>query len=308
MAELNFHHLRYFWAVARDGNLTRAARNLNLSQSALSIQIRQLEARLGHRLFERRGRRLHLTEAGRIALDHADTIFAAGAELVGTLREARAERQALRVGALSTLSRNFQLDFLRPVLGRADVDVILRSGGASELLQALEALALDAVLVNHPPVRDATTPFIAHRLAEQRVSLVGTRARIGRRKGIAALLDRHPVIVPTAASGIRLGFDALVDRLGIRPRIVAEVDDMAMMRVIARADVGLAVLPPIVAKDEIESGQLVEADRLPGIVETFYALTVRRRFPNPLLRPLLRGAGARIEYGDRPAGGGASAR
>ena len=109
MADLNYHHLRYFRAVAHDGNLTRAASRMNLSQSALSAQIRALEARLGHALFERRGRALHLTEAGRIALDHADAIFAAGAELVETLRTEGRARRAVRVGALATLSRNFQI-------------------------------------------------------------------------------------------------------------------------------------------------------------------------------------------------------
>ena len=121
MAELNYHHLRYFWAVAHDGNLTRTAERLNLSQSALSTQIKSLEARLGHKLFERRGRQLVLTEAGRISLEHADTIFGAGEELLSTLKGAGASQQVLRVGALSTLSRNFQMQFLRPLLGRPNV-------------------------------------------------------------------------------------------------------------------------------------------------------------------------------------------
>ncbi|MBA4207627.1 MAG: LysR family transcriptional regulator, partial [Polymorphum sp.] len=128
MPDLNYHHLRYFRAVAHDGNLTRTAERLNLSQSALSVQIRQLEERLGHALFERRGRQLHLTEAGRIALDHADAIFSAGEELIATLRQTGTTRQVLRVGGMATLSRNFQIAFLRPVLGRADVEVVLRSG------------------------------------------------------------------------------------------------------------------------------------------------------------------------------------
>lgn len=151
MTELNYHHLRYFWAVAHDGNLTRTAERLNMSQSALSAQIKQLEARIGQALFERRGRALHLTEAGRIALDHADTIFAAGEELLDTLRETARPARALRVGALSTLSRNFQLSFLAPVLGRPDVEVILRSGSAVELYAALDALNLDVLLANTPP-------------------------------------------------------------------------------------------------------------------------------------------------------------
>jgi LysR family transcriptional activator of nhaA len=287
MSGLNYNHLRYFWAVAHDGNLTRTAARLNLTQSALSVQIRKLEASIGHALFERRGRQLFLTEAGRIALDHADTIFATGEEMLGTLREVGAARQALRLGALATLSRNFQMEFLQPLLGRADVELILRSGGTADLLRALEALSLDVVLINQPPARDALTRFVSHRVAERAVSLIGTPARLRKRRSLAEQLKRHPVVLPTAETSIRTGFDALADRLGVRPRIVAEVDDMAMMRLLAREDIGLAVLPPIVVKDEIAAGVLVAGDPLPGITETFYAVTIERRFPNPLLRTLV---------------------
>jgi LysR family transcriptional regulator, transcriptional activator of nhaA len=287
MAALNYNHLRYFWAVAHDGNLTRTAVRLNLTQSALSVQIRKLEEQLGQELFERRGRQLHLTEAGRIVLDHADAIFATGDDLLSTLLHAGVARQALRVGALATLSRNFQMAFLKPVLGRADIELVLRSGGAGELLRSLETLNLDVVLTDQAPARDALTPFVTHRIAEQPVSLVGTPARLAGRASLAESLRTEPLILPHAGSSIRADFDALADRLGVRPRIVAEVEDMAMMRLLAREDLGLAVLPPIVVRDEIAAGLLVEADKLPGIVETFYAVAVARRFPNPLLRELL---------------------
>jgi LysR family transcriptional activator of nhaA len=287
MASLNYHHLRYFRAVAHDGNLTRTAERLNLTQSALSVQIRKLEEQLGHALFDRRGRQLHLTEAGRIALDHADAIFTTGEELLGTLRETGAVRQALRVGALATLSRNFQMEFLRPVLGRTDIELVLRSGSAAELLRALEALNLDVVLINQAPARDALTPFVAHRIAEQPVALVGTPSRLRRTGSLADMLRAHPVILPTLESSVRSGFDAVADRLDIRPQIVAEVEDMAMMRLLAREDVGLAVLPPIVVRDELAGGILVEVEEPLGITETFYAVTMERRFPNPLLRSLL---------------------
>lgn len=273
--------------MAHDGNLTRTAQKLNLSQSAISVQIRKLEDRLGHPLFDRRGRQLHLTEAGRIALDHADAIFAVGDELLGTLRDAGRGLQVLRVGALATLSRNFQLGFLRPVLGQPGTEVILRSGSLSELLTLLETLNLDVVLTNQPPQRDATTPFVSHRLAEQPVSLVGTPARLKSTRNLAQRLATLPIILPSTNSSIRIGFDALTAQLGIRPGIVAEVDDMAMMRLLAREDVGLAVLPLIAIKDELQQGILIEADRLPGISETFYAVTLDRRFPNPMLQQLI---------------------
>ncbi|QIE41670.1 LysR family transcriptional regulator [Meridianimarinicoccus aquatilis] len=287
MADLNYHHLRYFWAVAHDGNLTRTAERLNLSQSAVSVQIRRLEEQLGHSLFERRGRQLFLTEAGRITLDHADTIFAAGRELVGTLREQGGTRQIIRIGALATLSRNFHIQFLRPILGRPDVEVFLRSGNTADLLSDLQAQNLDTVLINRPPSRDAVTPFVSHRLAEQAVSLVGTPRLLGAERSLARLLATQPVILPTPETGVRIGFDALIDRLGLRPQIAAEVDDMAMMRLLARDGVGLAVLPPIVVQDELTTGRLIEAARLPDISETFHAVTIKRRFPNPLLAELL---------------------
>lgn len=290
MAPLNLHHLRLFRAVASDGTLTGAARTLNLSQSALSSQIKALEASLGQDLFDRRGRGLVLTEAGRIALDHAEAIFRTADDLTATLRETRRMRRALRVGALATLSRNFQMQFLRPLIGRADVEVVLRSGSLEELLRGLEGLALDVILTNVAPARDATSHWLVHRLDEQPVSLIGSPARVGTvPPPLRDLLALHPLIVPTRETGLRAAFDALATRLGVTPIFAAEVDDMAMIRLLARADAGLAIIPPIVVRDELLSGTLVEASRLDGIGETFFAVTRTRRFPNPLLVEVLPG-------------------
>ncbi|MEO1089644.1 MAG: LysR family transcriptional regulator [Pseudomonadota bacterium] len=293
MPGLNYNHLRYFWAVAHAGSLTRTAARLHVAPSALSVQIKKLEEMLGHALFERRGKRLVLTEAGRIALDHADAIFAVGDELLGTLGERPgAIREVLRVGALATLSRNFQIEFLQPLLARNDVELVLRSGGLADLLASLEAHRLDVVLVNTPPPRDAATPWLAHAIAEQPVSLVGTPGRVGQDAALETLLRREPLVVPTVASSIRTGFDALVDRLGLRVKLAAEVDDMALLRLVARADVGLAVVPPIVVADELANGLLVEAAQLPELCETFFAITLTRRFPSPLLREIVHSTAA----------------
>ncbi|MDE4276601.1 LysR family transcriptional regulator [Phaeobacter gallaeciensis] len=290
---LNYHHLRYFWAVAHDGNLTRTAQRLNLSQSALSVQIKQLEERLGHALFDRRGRQLHLTEAGRIALDHADAIFSTGQELVATLEGTVRDRKALRVGALATLSRNFQIGFLRPILSRLDVEVILRSGSPTELLEGLGTLNLDLVLMNRPPPDDSLTPYETHQIGEQEVSIVGAPERLDPERPIRDLLAEQPFILPTTDSSVRTAFDAMASRLSVRPQIAAEVDDMAMMRLLARENIGLALVAPIVVKDELTSGRLVEANEHPRIKETFFAITQRRRFPNALVQDLLeRNAGS----------------
>jgi LysR family transcriptional activator of nhaA len=288
MSQLNLHHLRLFRAIAGDGTLTGAARGLNLSQSALSTQLRALEASLGQDLFERRGRGLVLTEAGRIALDHAEAIFRTVDDLTATLRETGRARRALRVGALATLSRNFQMQFLRPLIGRGDVEVVLRSGSQDELLRGLEGLALDVVLTNLAPARDAASQWLVHRIDEQPVSLIGTPARVGPgRPGLRDLLATQPLIAPTRETGLRAAFDALAARLEVTPILAAEVDDMAMIRLLARADAGLAIIPPIVVRDELLSGALVEAARLDGISETFFAVTQERRFPNPLLAEVL---------------------
>ena len=292
MSSLNLHHLRLFHAVARDGTLTGAAQRLNLSQSALSTQIKALEATLGQPLFERQGRRLVLTEAGRIALDHAEVIFRTSEDLGATLRERGAGRRALRVGALATLSRNFQMQFIAPILGRADVEVVLRSGAQGDLLRGLEAMALDVVLTNLAPARDAASPYLVQRLAAQPVGLIGAPARVRRGGGgaprdLKTLLAEEPLILPTPETALRAGVDALISRLRVTPQIAAEADDMAMIRLLVRQDAGLAAIPPIVVQDEIAAGLLIEAAPLPGLEEVFLAVTLERRFPNPLLRELL---------------------
>lgn len=293
MARLNYNHLRYFWMVAQEGHLSRAADQLNLSQSALSTQIKKLEERLGHALFDRRGRGLELTEAGRLALDYADAIFNAGDEMLGALGASdNTARRALRVGSLATLSRNFQSAFLTPVLGRPDVSLELRSGSMPELMADLEAHRLDIVLANQTPLHERHSRWIAHRVAEQPVSLIGAPERVGQQRAVGELnlrrlLSTHPLIAPSRTSGVRTAFDALAMRLGAAPTIAAEVDDMALMRVLARRDAGLAVLPPIVVQDELATGRLVEAASLPELTETFSAITLQRRLPNALVAELL---------------------
>lgn len=289
--DLNYHHLRYFREVAHDGQLTRTAERLNLSQSALSSQIKTLEARLGHPLFDRVGRRLELTEVGRIALDHADRIFETGAELLATLSQSGAAMPPLRVGAVSTLSRNFQLQFLRPILGQADVDFSLRSGNEATLLEALRGLQLDVMLSTDPPRSVAGAPggeVIAHRLAEQPVGIHGRPERLDHHS-LKDLLGTESFILPTEST-IRAGFIGLADRLGATPRIVADVDDMAMVRLLAREDAGLAVAPAVVVQDELAAGRLATAPFDLDIAERFYAITTRRSFPHPLLERLIASA------------------
>ncbi|MEL7429620.1 MAG: LysR family transcriptional regulator [Pseudomonadota bacterium] len=285
MQHLNYHHLRYFREVAREGNLSNAAERLNVSQSALSIQIKQLEERLGHPLFERVGRKLVITEVGRIALDHAERIFTTGEELIATLNQSSAALPPLRVGSLSTLSRNFQIAFLRPVLKQADLEIVLKSGNMEGLLAELKALSLDVILTTQLPVDDSVAQYSALRIADQAIGVHGVPPLLGDRT-LKDLLANQPLIVPTDRT-IRSGFNSLIERLGVTPRIAANVDDMAMVRLLAREGVGLAIAPSVVFSDEIASGEVRSAPFDLEITEPFYAVSINRKFSHPLLEVLL---------------------
>jgi LysR family transcriptional regulator, transcriptional activator of nhaA len=277
---MNYHHLRYFHAVARLGNMTKAAARLRVAQSAISLQIRRLEEAIGTPLFERDRKTLVLTEAGRIAVEYADTIFRTGDELVDVLKGRPAQRQVLRVGAVSTLSRNFQIAILRPILDHAEL--IIRTGGLRELLGQLRAHTLDLVLANQAVPRDEETPWHSHLLDRQEVCLV-SRPVAGRRKlAFPRGLEGARLVLPGLDSNIRAGFDALLARAGVRPIIAAVADDMPMLRLLAREADALTLVPRVVVRDELEAGELVERCRIEGLTENFYAITAERRFPNRL--------------------------
>lgn len=292
MNDLNFHHLRYFWVVAHQRHLTRAAEILHVSPSALSIQLRQLEDRLGHALFERKNRRLELTEAGRIALEHADAIFKSGQELLSTLRGTPAfSRPVLRVGAVATLSRNFQIGWLLPLLQDQSLQVRLVSGQMRELLSQLASHSLDVVLSNEAAPRDTAAGWISRRIAQQSMSLVSRPPR-GSRSKVRQLkfpddLEGQPLILPSQDSAVRPAFDLILEAAGIRPQILAEVDDMAMLRLLARETGALALVPPVVVSDELMNGVLMERCILNQLQENFYAITMRRRFAHPALRSMI---------------------
>ena len=285
---LNYHHLRYFWAIAQEGGLTKAATRLNVSQSALSIQLRQLELELGHPLFIRKNRQLVLTEAGHVALQYANSIFRTGEELIDTLQHrSHKARQILRVGAVATLSRNFQWEFLKTIRQRRDVELVLRSGSLRDLMMQLHNHAVDVVLSNQALPRDVETSHQSHLLDEQAVSLVSRPDPKAGPFQFPADLRTVRLLVPSMESDVRASFDLILDQAGIRPLIAAEVDDMAMLRVMVMRTRSVALVPNVVVRDELRSGTLVERYRFPALKEYFYAITPSRTFPNPLVRELI---------------------
>ncbi|GAB5476581.1 MAG: LysR family transcriptional regulator [Marinobacter nauticus] len=284
---LNYHHLYYFWTVARTGHLTRAAESLHISQSALSGQIRKLEESLGYDLFVREGRRLRLSEAGRVAFAYAEEIFRQGEELEALFRTGRqANRETLKVGAVATLSRNFQEGFLRPLLGRKDLELKLQSGSLDDLLRRLSAHRLDLILSNQPVQGDEETPWRSRRIARQSVSVIGPPGSQNA-PGFPDILRDRPLILPGPDNNIRQAFDQLCEHHHIHPVIIAEVDDMAMMRLLTRDSGHYAILPPVVVRDELRNGELKDYGALPGVFEEFYAIRIRRQFESPVLRELM---------------------
>ena len=294
MAFLNYHHLRYFWAIAKEGGLTRAAKLLNVSPSSLSVQLKSLEEQLGRPLFERNGRALRLTDAGRIALDYANTVFQSGDELLSTFKSlSLGPRRMLRIGSVATLSRNFQIEFLKPLIDRDDVELIVRSGGLAELLPQLETHALDLVLSNQPATNELNSEWRNILIAEQPVSIIGhpELLKTGKRKASSFQFPRDllnvPIVLPGSGNAIRIAFDHIIQDAGIKLRVLAEVDDMATLRLIVRESHSVTLAPPVVVRDELASGTLIELYRLEQIKESFYAITRKLRFENPLLTELL---------------------
>jgi LysR family transcriptional activator of nhaA len=288
MNHLNYHHLQYFWIVAKEGNLTRAAKKLHISQSALSAQIRLLEDQLGQTLFLRAGRALKLTEAGQAALGFAENIFSAGNELLALMREGRSpQRQTLRIGSVATLSRNFQENFLKPLLGEPGVQLSLSSGSLDELLAQLKLHNLHLILSNKAVSSDTEYAWRCHLIDTQPVCLVGRP-----RTGHAAFrfpedLASERLLLPGPKSEMRSQFDMLCEHLGIHVDVLAEVDDMAMLRLLARDSPHLALLPAVVVQDELREGRLEQLCVVPQVQERFYAITVSRRFQPHLLQQLL---------------------
>lgn len=284
---LNYHHLYYFWTVARLGHLTKAAEQLHVSQSALSGQIRKLEDSLGHPLFLREGRRLKLSEAGRKAYSYAEEIFRHGEELSALFASgAVTSRERVQIGAVATLSRNFQEGFLRPLLGREDVELSLQSGHLDDLLRRLSAHRLDLVLSNQAVLGNNDHPWRSRRLARQPVSMIGPPGLAEDFRFPGSLHGRN-LIVPGADSIVRQAFDQLCDYHKVTPRILAEVDDMALMRLLSRDTGVVSILPPVVVRDELRQGALVDYGALPGVYEEFYAISVRRQFEPALITELL---------------------
>ena len=278
---LNYHHLRHFWMIARHRSVTRAAEKLKISQSTLSEQLAELEDWLGEALFDRRGRELHLTDAGRVALEHAETIFTTGHELITRFRQSGETRQrVLRIGAVGPLSKNLQFDFIQPILADTRTKVVVVAGALDELTRQLQDHKVDLVLSNIPLRADQEQNVFNHLLGEVPVFLVGGKKMKLSPGKFPKFLKNVPLFLPSRQSDVRADFDLILANASVEPFVHAEVDDMALLRLLALSGEGLALVSKIVVERELKSREIKFMQRVPGLTERFYVLTVRKRFQN----------------------------
>ncbi len=290
MEWLNFHHLFYFWRIAREGGLSRAAEQLRLTHSTLSAQLRSLEDSFGDALFERRGRRLVLTPLGEEAASYADDIFRLGTELADIARGRSTERkQALRVGIVSSMPKAVAYKFLKPSIATPGYgSLVARQDRLDRLLEELASGRLHLVLSDSLPPGSGSQRVYAHLLGESGLLLYGTdRLAKKYREKFPGSLSGAPLLMPTSQSSMRKLLDRWLAERELRVRIVGEFDDAGLMR-IAGAN-GLGLLPVRAAlRAEVEDAFAVDfVGPLDGLVESYYAVSLERKVRHPAVGALI---------------------
>src|SRR5512137_603891 len=280
MEWLNYHHLRYFWVVAKEGSLKQAAAKLHVSQPSISEQIKELEEALGEPLFRRSGRSNVLTDAGQIAFRYAEEIFGLGAELMRAIKQ-RPGLQSLRfyVGVADAIPKLVVNEILKPVLAMSQtVHIICREGKMEDLLEQLAAHRLDIVLADEPASSSLKFKAFTHLLGESGVCFCAAPKLAARlRRGFPASLHEAPALLPTENTALRRSLEKWFQQRQIRPRVVAEFDDAALMKVLAVDGRGFAPIPTVVADEAISRYKLQKVGSTQECKKQFYAITAERR-------------------------------
>lgn len=284
MEWLNYHHLLYFHTVAREGSVTRASKLLRLAQPTLSGQIRKLEQAFDEKLFERQGRNLVLTEMGQVVYRYADEIFSLGRELMDTVRGRPSSRPArLLVGIADVVPKLVCHRLLEAALALPDpVQLVLREGKTDDLLGALAIQAFDLVIADAPLGPHLKVKAFNHLLGESGVGFFATDevARAHRRR-FPKSLDGAPMILPTENTALRRSLDQWFERVDVRPRIVAEIEDTALLKVFGQHGSGIFPAPEILAAEVRRQYRVHPVGVAEGVKEHFYAITVERRIKHP---------------------------
>jgi LysR family transcriptional regulator, transcriptional activator of nhaA len=284
MEWLNYHHLLYFWTVARLGSISRACEELHLAQPTISGQIRTLESQLGEKLFVKAGRGLALTEVGRMVFQYADEIFSLGRELTDVLRGRPRGRPArLHVGISDAVPKLIAYRMLSPALRMtAPVRLLCSEDKPEPLVAALSSHALDVVLTDAPLTAAIRVKAFNHLLGSCAVSVFAGRTLAARhRRGFPKSLDRAPFLLPMETSALRRSVDQWFDAVGIRPAIVGEFQDTALLQTLGAAGEGLFFAPAAIEREVQEHYRVGLVGRVDSIVERYYAISIERKLKHP---------------------------
>ncbi len=284
MEWINYHHLYYFWSVAREGSISRASERLRLAPSTISAQVGKLEEMLGGKLFLRVGRNLELTEMGRIAFRYADEIFALGLEMLDTIK-GRPTSGPLRliVGIVDALPKLVVRKLIEPALELSEqIHLICHEGKEEQLLAELSVHGLDMVLTDTPVRPGLSVKAYSHLLGECGVSFFAADKLASTLKdNFPTSLDGAPMLLPSPMSALRGSLDQWFDNLGIRPKIVGEFDDQALLKVFGQAGDGIFAAPSIIEEEVCRQHKVSIIGHADAVREQFYAISVERIIKNP---------------------------
>lgn len=301
---LNFHHLRYFWAVARENSVSRAAKSLRVAQPTVSEQIRSLEQNLGEALLERSGRGIALTEMGRLVYRFADEIFTLGTELTDTVKGRTSGRPTrLTIGILDAIPKMVALRFLEPALGASSgLRVVCHEDKAERLLDRLAAHELDVVLADAPIGPSHDSRAHNHLLGVTEVGVFGTEELVAAAKAdFPRSLGALPFLMPTAEAPLRRALDAWLDEKGIVPNVVGEFQDSALLTAFGETGKGLFAAPDALEETRLRTRGLARAGVLEPLEARFYAVTVARKLEHPAVAALVAAARERLPPRPRPS-------
>jgi LysR family transcriptional activator of nhaA len=287
-APLNFHHLYYFWVVAKEGGISRAAERLGMAVQTVSAQVRSLEQALGHALLKPSGRAIALTEAGEAALAYADQIFQLGEQLPAAVRDAATGQGVrLRVGISDGLPKLVVRHLLRPVVDGAQVRLLCHEDEFDRLLADLALHRLDAVLSDRAAPSNPNLRLYSHKLGEAPLAWFAPAAMVKRGHRFPACLAELPVLLPTGHAAIRARIDQWFEREGLRPRVVGEFEDSALLAAFGRTGMGAFPTSQWSRQEMLADKGLVLLGDSPELVETFFLISAERRVQHPLVQRLL---------------------
>ena len=284
MEWLNYHHLLYFWMVAREGGMAKAAARLRLSHPTVSGQVRALEEALGEKLFVKAGRRLVLTDVGQLVYGYADEIFSLGRELLDTVKGRPTGRpQRLVVGIAEIVPKLIAKRLLDPARALSpQVLLVCREDKTERLFGELAAHELDVVLSDTPLPPGSGVRAYNHLLGECGVTIFARKDLAARhREGFPRSLDGAPMLLPTGSTSVRRSLDQWFDERGVRPALVAEFDDSALLKVFGQDGMGLFPSPTAIEQEVCQQYGVVRVGRIAEVRERFYALSGERRIRHP---------------------------